>query len=101
MLKLSNSNPQLKKLLAKYPFEDIEKAQALLRRKTFFELSHMQKGLMKKMCKMSYFDHFYTFLQSFMDELKQSGLAQRMKRIQKDKLSPANVLSSREDIGTQ
>jgi len=61
----------------------------------------MPKGLMKKMCKMSYFDHFYTFLQSFMDELKQSGLAQRMKRIQKDKLSPANVLSSREDIGTQ
>jgi len=41
MLKLSNSNPQLKKLMTKYPFEEIEKAQDLLRRKTFLELSHM------------------------------------------------------------
>lgn len=46
----------------------------------------MPQATMKKLCKMNNFDHFLTFLQTFMEELQQPGLTLRMKRIQKKKM---------------
>jgi len=53
--------------LNKYPIEKIEKAQALLRKKVYKEVSQMKKEEIKKLCKMGNFEAFYAFLRTFLE----------------------------------
>ena len=53
---MANTNPELKKMLMKYPLDEIEQAQALLREKAYMEVKKMSKEEIHNQCKMSKFD---------------------------------------------
>lgn len=84
--KMASSQTDLKTLLMKYPLQDLEKAQTLLREQVLYQVSKLEKYKVGHMCKMTNFDDFYTYLQSFKQELLGEGLAIRMKKRRKQKI---------------
>ena len=50
------------------------------------------------MCKMNSFDDFYTYLQSFKEELKGDGLAIRIKKTRKQEIVEMRINQSEENF---
>jgi hypothetical protein len=86
MAKLSLSFPELRKMMLKLPFEQIEEAQSLLRESIHDYLSRIPKSVIQNSCKMNYFEKFYAYLATFMEALRGEGLQMRMPKKQKLKL---------------
>lgn len=83
MMRASVSLPTLQKMLQKFPFQQIESAQTLLRESIVDALSRLNETFIRNQCKMNNFEEFYAYLASFVKELKGNGLSMRMKKQQK------------------
>ena len=94
MKKIAASNSELRKIIEKYPMEEIEKAQALLRERFFFEISDMSKEHIHEISKVTNFEDFYTYLQSFLEELEGEGLVVRMKKDKKKRIFDHRLAST-------
>ena len=66
--------------------EEIEQAQALLRERFCLEISNMSKESIHQMCKVTNFEDFYAYLESFLEELEGEGLMVRMKKNKKKRI---------------
>ena len=94
MRKIAASNSELRRIVEKYSIDQIERAQALLRERFFIEISNMSKDHIHQMCKVTNFDDFYTYLQSFLEQLEGEGLVVRMKKNTKKRIFDSRLPSS-------
>ena len=78
----------------KFPLCELERAQTLLRERVLMEILKMDKESIKHICKMSNFEDFYAYLQSFREELEGEGLTIRIKKGKKQAIVESQLHQS-------
>ena len=72
--------PQLNMMLNNHSFDEIETAQALIRKIVIFKTSELEKNQIRLQCRMKKFEEFYSYFLNFREELGRNELSKRLKK---------------------